>query len=89
MSDPNIDVHSVFFKEIKARIERLEHVVDQLDIIVYHYKRLEDPFEQLVMISFELRQEYSLLREACKKAALSSSFSFFFSLPFFILSLYS
>lgn len=68
MSDPNINIHPVFFKEITTRVNRLGHVVDQLDILVYHYKRLEDPLEKLVMISFELRQDYSLLREACKKA---------------------
>jgi hypothetical protein len=70
MSDHNIDVHPVFFKEIKSRVNRLGHVIDQLDILVYHYKRLEDPLEKLVMISFELRQDYTLLKEACKKATL-------------------
>ena len=71
MSDHNIDVHPVFFKEIKSRVNRLGHVIDQLDILVYYYKRLEDPLEKFVMISFELRQEYCLLQEACKKAILN------------------
>lgn len=58
MSDDNIAIHPFFFKEIKTRVNQLGHVIDQLDILVYYYKQLEDPLEKFVMISFEPRQEY-------------------------------
>ena len=68
MSDHNIAVPPAFFKEINIRIERLGHLVDQLDLLVYQYKHLENPLETLTTISFEFMQEYSLLRDSYKKA---------------------
>lgn len=69
MSEDNIAVHPVFFKEIRSRVNRLGHIIDQLDILVYYFKQLEDPLEKFFTISFELRQEYFFLQEVCQKAA--------------------
>lgn len=75
MSEPTINQTHKALKLIR-RVEKLGCAIDQLDIVVYHYKQLSlvyrqlalqctelaEVLDQLDVTAFELRQDYTFVR---------------------------
>lgn len=77
MSEATINQTHKALKLIR-RVEKLGRAIDQLDIAVYHYKQLSlvyrqlalqstelsEALDQLDVMAFELRQDYTFVRAA-------------------------
>ena len=79
MSDQTINQLHPSLKDLNRLVEKLGRKVDRLDILAYRYQRLSTIYKQLAaqcqelfeildhidVAAFEIRQDYTLLREVC------------------------
>ena len=77
MSDQTINQPHQSLKSLNARLEKLGRSIDQLDILAYRYQRLSTIYKQLTaqchelsevldhidVVVFDVRQNYTFLRE--------------------------
>ena len=73
MSDQTINQTRPYLNDLNWRLKKLGHTIDQLDILIYRYRRLTAVYKELAetldhidVVVFEVRQEFDYLREICR-----------------------
>jgi hypothetical protein len=67
MSDQTINQTHASLKHINARLEKLEHSIEELQKLAYRYYRLSYEINHIDVMAFEVQQDFLLLKKAWQR----------------------
>lgn len=61
MSDPNINTKDAILKALDEKINKLTPIIDELDVVVFQFKKLSHTIEHIDSLVLTLRERYEQL----------------------------